>query len=74
MIVLVLQEKGLIQIIVKLRAVKKNCACFYYPPNVLLRGTKYCAPKQLCSNTLKKNELKFYISLKENKLACFTNS
>ena len=28
----------------------------------------------LCSSTLKRNELKVYISLKESKLACFTNS
>ena len=28
----------------------------------------------LCSSTLKTNELKVYISLKENKLVCFTNS
>ena len=30
--------------------------------------------KWLCSNTLKSNKLKIYISLKGNKLACFANS
>ena len=37
-------------------------------------SAKYRAPKWLCSNTLKSIELKFYISLNENKLTCFTNS
>ena len=30
--------------------------------------------QMLCSSTLKRNELEVYISLKESKLACFTNS
>ena len=33
---------------------KKFCARFYHEPNILLRGTKYRAPKRLCSNTLKR--------------------
>ena len=52
---------------------KKVCARFYHPPNILLRSPKYSVLKRMCSNTLKRNELKVYISLKENKLACFTN-
>ena len=32
------------------------------------RGTKYIAPKLVCNNIIKRNELKVYISLKENKL------
>ena len=47
-----LQVKDLIQIIVKLRT-EKNCTRFYHPQNFLLKGTKYCAPKQILrSNTL----------------------
>ena len=53
---------------------KKYWTHFYHPPKIFLRGTKYRAPKRLCSNTLKRNELRVYFSLKENKLACFTNS
>ena len=34
---------------------KKNCVRFYYPPNMVLRGTKYCA--SLSSNTIKRKEL-----------------
>ena len=36
--------------------------------------TKYFARKRMCSNTLQRNELRVYISLKENKLANFANS
>ena len=36
-------------------------------------GTKYYAWKRLRSNTLQRNEMKVYISLKENKLAYFEN-
>ena len=36
---------------------------FYHAPNILLWGTKYCARKQLCNNTLyRRNELKVLIS------------
>ena len=38
---------------------KKFYACFYYPPNSFLRGTKYRATKPLCSNNLKRNDWKF---------------
>ena len=34
------------------------------------RGREYCVQKQLRSNALKRNELKVYISLNSNKLAC----
>ena len=52
------------------------CAFFYHSPNIILKSKKYPnrAPKPLCSNTLTRNELKVYNSLKENKLVCFTNS
>ena len=55
---------------------KKNGAHFYRPPVILLRGTQDIAIEHqvLCSNTVKKNESKTYISLKENKLVSFTNS
>ena len=49
---------------------KKFCAPLYHVSNILLRDTKYRARKRLCSNTTKRNELKVYISLKGNKLAC----
>ena len=41
--IVLLQVKGLIQIIVKFRT-KKNCARFYHPPNILLMRGTYCAP------------------------------
>ena len=79
--VVLLQVKGLV---VKFRTKKKkkkkkkkkNGAHFYRPPVILLRGTQNTAIEHqvLCSNTLKKNKLKIYISLKENKLASFINS
>ena len=44
---------------------------FYHPPVTLFeRGTKYCGVAILNEC----NELKVYISLKENKLVWFTNS
>ena len=54
----------------------KKGARFYRPPVILLRGTQDIGieHKVLCSNTVKKNELKTYISLKENKLVSFINS
>ena len=65
--------KDLIEILVKFRA-EQFFTRFYQPPNIVLRGAKYRAPKRLCSNTLKRIELKVYISLNENKLTCFINS
>ena len=55
---------------------KKKGARFYRPPVILLRETQDIGieHKVLCSNTVKKNELKTYISLKENKLVSFINS
>ena len=52
---------------------KKNWTLFYHA-SILLRGAKYRAAKRFGSNTLKRNELKVYISLKGNKLVCFGNS
>ena len=73
--VVLLQVKGLV---VKFRTKKKKKkgVHFYRPPVILLRGTQNTAIEHqvLCSNTLKKNKLKTYISLKENKLASFINS
>ena len=69
----VIISESLIKIAVKVRAEKMG-ARFYHPPNILLRGTKYCASKRLCSSTLKRSKLKIYISHKENKLTCLTNS
>ena len=68
-----LQVKCLVKIIFKVKT-DKFFVHFYHLPNILLRGTIYRAPKRLCYNALKKNEFKAYISLKEYKLACFTNS
>ena len=65
--------QSLIKIIVKLRA-EKICANLYHPPNIPLRCIKYCAQKRLCNNTVKRDKLKVYISLKSNKLACFKHS
>ena len=74
--IVLLQMKGLIQIIVKFRTEKNECIHFYNPPEILLKGPQYIfiGHKVLCSNTLKKNELEVYISPKGNKLACFTNN
>ena len=44
---LLLEVKGLIQIIVKFRAEK--VLCMFLSPNILLRGIKYWLRKQLCS-------------------------
>ena len=68
------ERKGFIQIIVKFRAEKNRKYVSIMHQTSFLRGTKYYAPKRLCSNILKWNELKVYISLKENKLACFFTS
>ena len=45
--VVLLEVKGLIQIIVKFRAEKVLCT--FLSPNILLRGMKYWLQKQLCS-------------------------
>ena len=43
---------------------KKLFVHFYHAPKILLWGTKCCARKQFCSNTLnRRNELKVLISL-----------
>ena len=44
---------------------KKLSVRFCHAPNIILRDTIHCARKQLCSNTLKRNELKVFISLKK---------
>ena len=61
--IVLLQVKVLTKIFVKLRTEKILC--------IFLSSSKYWAPKRLCNNTLKRNELKVYISLKENKLKFF---
>ena len=59
---------------IKLRA-KKLCPHFYYAPNILLWGTKFCARKQFCSNTLQGMNSNFlFPRAMENKLAYFKNS
>ena len=54
---------------------KKLCSFLSSTTSHLLRRTKNIAIEHqfLCSNTMKTNELKVYISLQENKLVCFTN-
>ena len=54
---MLLHEKAFMQNIVKL-GLKKFCACFYHPANILLKCMNYCAPEQLRCSTLKRNELK----------------
>ena len=54
---------------------KKLCSFLSSTTSHLLRRAKNIAIEHqfLCSNTMKTNELKVYISLQENKLVCFTN-
>ena len=64
--------KGLIQITDKFSTEKIS-------PHVFLSSTKHPFEEHeilctMCSNTLKSNKLKVNGSLKENQLACFTNS
>ena len=62
--------KGLIQIIVKFRTEKISVHVSHHPRNILLRGMEiFCH-----SETLKSKKLEVDGSLKENKMACFTNS
>ena len=77
--IVLLQLKGLIQIIVKFRTEKNICACFYHPHQTQTSWMWWGTHKILCTKyciavTLKRKELIVYISLKESKLACFTNS
>ena len=59
---------------IKFRA-RKLCEHFYYAPNILLWGTKFCARKQFCSNNLEGMNSKFlFPRAMENKLAYFENS
>ena len=55
--VITLQVKDLM--IISSSGLKKLCVHFYHAPNILLWGTKYCARKQFCSNTLEGINLKF---------------
>ena len=77
---MLLQVKGLIQIIVKFRTEKNICACFYHPHQTQTSSMWWGTHKILCPKyfvavvTLKRKELTVYISLKESKLAYFTNS
>ena len=72
--IVLLQVKSLIQIIVKFRTEKKIVLIFiiHHQPSIE-KGKKAIEHQFLCSNTMKTNELKVYISLQENKLVCFTN-
>ena len=77
--IVLLQVKGLIQIIVKFRTEKNICACFYHRHQTQTSWMWWGTHKILCTKycvavTLKRKELTVYISLKESKLACFTNS
>ena len=47
------ERKGFIQITVKFRAEKNRKYVSIMHQTSFLRGTKYCAPKRLCSNILK---------------------
>ena len=72
--VVTLQVKDLMQIIAKLRAKKVVCTFLSHTKHHF-HCTKYHAPKtMLCSNTLKRNKLKVYFSLEDNKLVTFANS
>ena len=67
--------QGFKRIIAKFRAEKILCTFVSCTKHPFEGDTKYCAEKRLCSNTLKKiKQLKAYVSLKGNKLACFGNS
>ena len=66
---MLLQLKVLIQIIVNFRT--ENIFYMFLWSTI---HSLFIVQQILCSITLKSNELKFYVSLKENKLACFTNS
>ena len=72
---MLLQVKGWYKLLSS-AGLKKFCACFYHAPNILFDGHKIWCTKTtiLFNNTLKRNEVKVYISLKGNKLACFANS
>ena len=67
---MLLQVKGLIQIIAKFRTEKKNiCACFYHPHetnimNVMGHAQNIVHQIFCTAVTLKRNELTVYISLK----------
>ena len=55
---------------------KKNCARFYHTPVILWEGHKILplGAKYFVRNNLQKGKNWKFISLNENKLACFTNS
>ena len=67
--------QDLIKIIVKLKA-EKLFAPLYCSPN----QTSFCEEHEIsCTKTIvqlysKKETLKFHVSLKSNKMACFTNN
>ena len=70
-----LQVKALIQIIVKIKTEKKLCSFLSCTRHPLWEGHKILPwGTKLWSNSLKRNKLKVYIFLKDNKLAWFTNS
>ena len=71
--IVLLQVKSLIQIIIKFRTGKISVHVS------IIHQTSFWAARKIvhqisCSNNLKRNKLKIYGSLKENKLSCFTSS
>ena len=70
--IVLLQMKGLIQITDKFRTEKISLHVSLSSTKHLFEGYEILCI--MCSNTVKSNKLKVHVSLKENKLACFTNS
>ena len=63
----------LIKTVVKFRA-EKSFTHLFHAPKILLMDTIYRAQKRLCSDTLKRSQLKLNIYLNDNKMACFQNT
>ena len=70
--IVLLEMKGLIQIIAKFRTEKISLHVFHHRQNILLGAMEILCT--MCNKTLKSNKLEVDGSLKENKIACFTNS
>ena len=66
--------KGLTQINVKFSTEKHLCTFLLSIKHTFEGHEILCTKYRACGNTLKLSDLKVHISLKENKLACFTNS
>ena len=67
------QEKDLIKIVMKFRTKKILHTFASRKKKFVLGNTKYHTWKRLCNNTLKRNNLEVYISLKSNKWTCLAN-